>query len=210
MPATAGAVTSVAPANGATVNAGADFEYTLAPGETGASVWFSTSPQVDETGFATDPLYLGGGKSPFRSARALPPGTWYWLVKARPPAETTDANWVVGPVRKITVPRELSIVRGGLSRRGADVRGAYVFASNASRLTHRTEVYRDGRLIRWTQEVIGWGRPLYPSKPFRISTVLRSKSQKAGDPITPGTWTVRATVSDGRTTASRSATYVIR
>lgn len=209
MPLTAGAVTSVAPADGARVNAGTEFRFRLAPGETRASAWLSRRPEVDETGFASSPVYLGTGSSVVRAPRAIPAGTWYWLVKARPPA-ASDANWVVGEVRRIAVPRELSIIRGGLRRRGDVVRGSYVFISNSRRLTHRTEVLRNGGLVRWTQEVIGWGRPLYPSKPFRVATLLRGRTWQRGDPITPGTWTVRATLSDGRSTEGISARYVIR
>lgn len=108
------------------------------------------------------------------------------------------------------VRRVVRMSKARFRRRGASIDGSYRYRSNAQRLTHRTEVFYNGRRVSRAQSRFKRSAvDQYANRRFHFHAVLTDNRPPFGR-IHPGVWKVRVTIKSRGRKDSATKRYRIR
>lgn len=216
------AVESIAPRDGASIGPLPTFSLRTTGGEYGPRIVLYRSRAQLEADLAGGVGVVGGttvsalpnsvsdGSTAMRTHAPIPPGRWWWIATASAPRGSDGPLLRHGEIRSVRVARVVRMTRAGFTRRGAQVVVSYVWRTNSPRLTHRTEVFHNGRRVHHVRSTIAHSPSArMEGQTFRATAALARGRGPRGS-IPRGIWVVRVSVGDGVRVAHAQRRYSVR
>lgn len=178
------------------------FKITLGSGESSPRPVLFTSPDTSQGGTELTVRETAKGLRPYLP---LEPGRRWWTAAA-----FRGSQRVQSAAREIRIRNATAMSKARFKRSQATVTGSYVWRTNAAALTHRVDVFHDGkRVSKQVSRIEHSASKRMTGETFAFRAALTDNTPPFGR-VHPGVWKVRVTIKGAGRRDSATKRYRIR